>query len=33
MRLSSSYDGWAFGSVWKMDGALSPFPSLGWETP
>jgi hypothetical protein len=33
MRQSSSYVGWSFGSTWQMDAGISPFPSLGFETP
>lgn len=29
----SSYGGFAFGGVWKMDAALSPYPSLAFEAP
>jgi hypothetical protein len=33
MRQTASYTGWAFGSVWKMDAAISPYPSLAFQTP
>jgi hypothetical protein len=33
LRLQGSYTGWAFGSVWKLDPAISPYPSLAFETP
>jgi hypothetical protein len=32
MQAQNSYTGWAFGSTWKMDAALSAYPSLGFET-
>jgi hypothetical protein len=33
MRTQGSYTGWAFGTVWKMDAAISVYPSLTFETP
>jgi hypothetical protein len=33
MTTQGSYTGWAFGTVWKMDAAISAYPSLAFETP
>jgi hypothetical protein len=33
MRAENSYTGWSFGNTWTMDAALSPYPSLAFETP
>jgi hypothetical protein len=32
MQAQNSYTGWSFGSTWKMDAALSVYPSLTFET-
>lgn len=33
LKTQSSYVGWAFGSIWKLDTRISPYPSLVYESP
>lgn len=33
MKLQASYSGWAFGSIWKLDSRISPYPSLAYQAP